>query len=200
MKKNEKKIDRRIIKTKEKLSSALIELMKQKPINEIRISELCDACDISRATFYNNFNKIEEVLEYYILKFAHPIEEMAIQNLRTRAYSFEEIFASVTGPIVDSLSRNDNFPYLILQHNNPKDFTELLYNLFYTSVTGMLEECKKYYTIDIPADIFVQHTVGSLTALFLYYLQNRNKYSMDDFKKYLAITILHKYHITLKDN
>ncbi len=49
---------------KRALSTALKELMLTKPITDIRIQELTNACDLSRHTFYNHFHDIYELLEW----------------------------------------------------------------------------------------------------------------------------------------
>lgn len=46
----------------ESLTQALIQLMEQKPLREINISELCDRAGVSRVSFYRNFNSMEDIL------------------------------------------------------------------------------------------------------------------------------------------
>lgn len=50
--------------TKEALSSTLKELAKEKPINKITVTELVEACDIKRQTFYYHFQDIYDLLEW----------------------------------------------------------------------------------------------------------------------------------------
>ena len=40
----------------ESLTEALIQLMRKKPLAEIKISELCDKAGVSRVSFYRNFD------------------------------------------------------------------------------------------------------------------------------------------------
>ena len=47
------KKDRRIRKSKEALKNSLIELMKEKPVNNITVKELVLTADLNRSTFYN---------------------------------------------------------------------------------------------------------------------------------------------------
>ncbi len=48
--------------TKERLADALIELMVEKPLSEISISELADKAQVNRASFYRNFHSKDEIL------------------------------------------------------------------------------------------------------------------------------------------
>lgn len=46
----------------ESLTEALIQLMRKKPLAEIKISELCDKAGVSRVSFYRNFDSIPQIL------------------------------------------------------------------------------------------------------------------------------------------
>ena len=60
-----RKTDLRVIKTKQKLANTLLEMMTSESIDNIKISSLCTHAGVSRATFYNNFNVIYDVLNYH---------------------------------------------------------------------------------------------------------------------------------------
>ena len=48
----EKKKDLRVIKTKKMIYTALVELMKEKTFEEIKVSDICEIDLINRSTFY----------------------------------------------------------------------------------------------------------------------------------------------------
>lgn len=50
----------------EHITDALLELLKDKPIGEISVSELCNLAEIGRVSFYRNFESKEEILKRYI--------------------------------------------------------------------------------------------------------------------------------------
>lgn len=47
------------------ITESLLELLKDKPLNDISISELCSHAQVGRATFYRNFEVKEDVLNVY---------------------------------------------------------------------------------------------------------------------------------------
>lgn len=57
-----KREDRRIRRTRKLLQDALIELLRQKPLAKIRITEIVDEADVSRPTFYHHFDTKEDLL------------------------------------------------------------------------------------------------------------------------------------------
>ena len=46
----------------EHITAAMLSLLKEKPLSEISISELCDRAGVGRASFYRNFQEKEDVL------------------------------------------------------------------------------------------------------------------------------------------
>ena len=58
-----KSTDIRVIKTQKALMEALEELIKNKKLSCITITELCTAAKINRNTFYYHYNNIYELLE-----------------------------------------------------------------------------------------------------------------------------------------
>ena len=57
-----KKEDRRVRKTKRLLRSALTDLLKEKPIQEIKVREIADMVDINRGTFYQHYRDVYDML------------------------------------------------------------------------------------------------------------------------------------------
>lgn len=53
---------------KEHLTSALLELLEQKPIAEISISELCEKAQVGRSSFYRNYQDKEDIVRQYLQK------------------------------------------------------------------------------------------------------------------------------------
>jgi AcrR family transcriptional regulator len=48
------------------IAEGFVSLMLQKKLNEITVKEIMKATDLSRQTFYQLFDSVEDVLEYHI--------------------------------------------------------------------------------------------------------------------------------------
>ena len=68
------KIDRRRIKTKKAIKTALITLMTEKELPQITVKELSQKADINRKTFYTHYNNIFNIFD--------EIENELVQNLK----------------------------------------------------------------------------------------------------------------------
>jgi len=54
--------DRRVRYTRMVLRESMLDLLKDKPINQISVTELCKAADVNRNTFYNHYNTPYEII------------------------------------------------------------------------------------------------------------------------------------------
>ncbi|MDR2202410.1 MAG: TetR family transcriptional regulator C-terminal domain-containing protein [Clostridiales bacterium] len=57
------KSDRRTKYTKSVLVSSFFTLLKQKPVNKITVTELCELADVNRGTFYLHYYDVYDLLE-----------------------------------------------------------------------------------------------------------------------------------------
>ena len=58
-----KREDKRVVYTKMFLKEALLQLMKEKPIDKISVTELCRRAEINRNTFYAHYDTPKSVLK-----------------------------------------------------------------------------------------------------------------------------------------
>lgn len=90
----EKKVDRRVIKTRRQLKKGLAALMKEKSVNQITVKELVEEVDINRSTFYLHFKDIQDLLreieENIEAQIKRAIEEHPIVSGNENAFYFIE--------------------------------------------------------------------------------------------------------------
>lgn len=58
----QKSLNPAAVRSRKWLTDALLELMKDKPFQEISISEIAEKADLSRRTFYRSFSSKEEII------------------------------------------------------------------------------------------------------------------------------------------
>ena len=90
----EKKVDRRVIKTRRQLKKGLAALMKEKSVNQITVKELVEEVDINRSTFYLHFKDIQDLLREIEVnmeaQIKRAIEEHPIVSGNENAFYFIE--------------------------------------------------------------------------------------------------------------
>ena len=84
--------DQRIKLTKRLLAESLVELLKEKPLEKVTVTELCRKAGINRATFYNHYDMPADVLRVIDEDFSrHVLDELKSANCST-ALEMMEVF------------------------------------------------------------------------------------------------------------
>lgn len=60
------KTDLRVIKTEKILNETLLEILKEKSFEEVKVSDICDKALINRSTFYSHFTDKYDLLNSLI--------------------------------------------------------------------------------------------------------------------------------------
>jgi AcrR family transcriptional regulator len=76
-------MDLRVRKTLRGIRSALVEIAKHKPLEQITVKELCEQALINKATFYSHYNNINALIE--------EIEDEFVKNL-TEEIEYTHLF------------------------------------------------------------------------------------------------------------
>src|SRR5882672_10097757 len=58
-----KKVDRRTNRTRRSLSTALVELVKEKRFDDITVQNVIDRADVGRSTFYSHFRDKDDLFQ-----------------------------------------------------------------------------------------------------------------------------------------
>ena len=88
---NEKQ-DLRIVKTKKVLYMALVDLMREKTFEEIKVSEICSRALVNRSTFYAHYEDKYEFLVDFLDTFKDSLTsylDTNDNNLNTKEYYME---------------------------------------------------------------------------------------------------------------
>lgn len=81
---------------KEHMTKACIELLKEKPIEKITVSELCERSGTGRATFYRNYKDMTDIVRKYLIRLNHEwtedpsILQSGMRNLAASVFSHFE--------------------------------------------------------------------------------------------------------------
>lgn len=70
------------LRTRNELAAALKELLKEKPITQVRVRELTDCCGLYRQTFYYHFEDVYDLLDW---AFQQDVELLACWPMRYAA-------------------------------------------------------------------------------------------------------------------
>lgn len=78
---------RKKLSVKEKIAETTLDILGEKSINDIRISEITDKAGVARASFYRNFKNFDEVLDFIADQYAINFNEQIIPMLMLNDYN-----------------------------------------------------------------------------------------------------------------
>ncbi len=96
----EERLDRRVKYTRMVLRESLLELLKDRPVSEITLTELCRKADINRNTFYAHYASVRELLSAIEEDLFKEVKEAVERSVRV-----ESILPMIT-EICESIQRN----------------------------------------------------------------------------------------------
>ena len=137
--------DLRVRKTKKALFDAFINLLSQKPFDEITVNELCDEAGVRRATFYKHYSDKFDFLTAYVKLVRDRIDRHIWKDekpLLTPDYYVEYAkrfiyFLSENKNIVQNLCKTSLFPSVLalILVQNYKDTCERLHMSVNSGIT-----------------------------------------------------------------
>lgn len=160
-------VDRRVRKTKQALRQGLAELLREKPIRDIRVRELVERVDISRGTFYLHYRDIYDLLE-------QVESEMGAEILAIlKAHAPSETWKSAYGILVDLfayLAENAAMCTVLLGPHGDMGFINRLKGFV---KENCLVEWGHYYTgsLDIDRSYFYSFVLSAWFGLFETWLE-----------------------------
>ena len=91
------KIDRRVVRSRDRLGDAMIELIQEKPFGEITVQEVLDRAGVSRTTFYAHYRDMDDLFMSDVDEFLEGAAAMLTRGGDTsdRVAPVEEFFAHV---------------------------------------------------------------------------------------------------------
>lgn len=111
-----KQVDRRVLRSRAKIRSALFELLKQKPYAQISVTELTERAGLNRKTFYMHYTSLDDVLAEVEDDFAAALSRVLADSsfYDTRMISSEMVYGVEAAvrenyDVLECLSRAQSF-------------------------------------------------------------------------------------------
>lgn len=162
-------------------SNTLLDCLKSKPLEELTVNDLCTATNYPRATFYNYFDDIYDLLNHCWIRIAEDIaiddfsalrDEERTEVLFERCYSF--------------LRNYEESVEKILRHNPEGGrFQESLRCFIRKHIYIIIQNCPCCVKYQVPAEMIAEHYSNTIEMLLEWCFVRKNR-----LKKENALTAL----------
>lgn len=165
------KIDRRVQRTRQLLHKSLMELILEKPYDQITVQDILDHANVGRATFYGHFSDKDDLL----------LGGLDDAQFDIRQYVEEADAAADKGKLIPSYSlfhhaQQFHLLYKALLGNHG---IEIVKTAFRKHLTHMVEQRLKQHSpaFSLPLPVMSQYLVGALMTLMTWWLDHDMPYS-----------------------
>lgn len=186
-----KKEDRRTSYSKRMIRESLYELMAEKPINKISVTEICEKADVNRSTFYAYYTDIYDlhksiIEEFFILQknvIKHIKESIKSKNALNE-FTYSD-FYKIVYYYLKTVKENTALYKFIFNQNADNTVHASFAKITYQTIKEVLnplivderaEELKKAFTF----------VAGGTTALIMKWMENNCDTPLDILASYVA--------------
>ncbi len=156
------KVDVRIVKSKESLMSALVDLLNKKKLEDLTISEICQEADVNRNTFYSHYTSVRELFDEMNGKYMETLFASAKMFDEPNDSNIKNLLS-----VLEKMKERGNLTKIIFAESNSiKLLNNLLQFLFSFSIIDnskseylSLEECNSFL-------------IGGISNLILRWIEN----------------------------
>lgn len=168
---------------KDRLSNTVLELMGEKNISEIKISELTDRAKVARASFYRNFNTFDEILDYIAANYAKSFNELIKPMLAEKNYN---AWHSVVQKVLTSI------------YEKKDKFTDILSDnlrVIYYKVQKIFERNANHEWVATPLVKYEHRAkLSAFYSVCMAWIQNGAKESIEEMTLFMLEKILQIYN------
>ena len=179
----------RVIKTKLSLYNGLLELMKEKSFEEIKVSEMCSKSLINRSTFYDHFGDKNDLFNNLI----DDLKNGLITNLKVtkETSNIHDYFLEVINLLLLEIENKKDIFSSLVKNNNSHIARDMFSYATYNTVLSYIED-RYENTTNMKTEDIINYYLSGVINITLCYLQdvknfNRNNL-MNNFRKLIPHT------------
>jgi AcrR family transcriptional regulator len=177
------KTDLRIVKTKKILFNSLLNLMKIKNFEKIKISDICEESLINRSTFYAHYDdKYELLIDLFEERKLSLLK--VLEDNENKAFS-KEYLMELLSILIDHIEENKEIYSAILANNRNGILIDFLIDAIEKDVSEKLKGNSEINASDLPLDIIVKFYAGGLINIGIDCITRTKKYSKKELLLYI---------------
>ena len=181
-----KKDDLRVIKTRKLIYQTLLDLMKEKTFEEIKVSDICSKAIINRSTFYAHYEDKYELLIDFLSnlkeEFARELNDSCKENLSIREY-----YIRLISLFLDHIDSKRDVYNSIMVNNRSSIMMDILLSVVNDDILKRFKE--NDINLKVPTEVISKFYLGGVINIGMEWLSNSNKYTKEEILDYLELLI-----------
>jgi AcrR family transcriptional regulator len=174
------KMDRRQLRTKQLLRKTLFELMEEKTIESITVTDISIRADINRGTFYLHFRDVSDMLEQIKEEMFEKIRRVVIQMdpKEVMEYASKGEAYPIPVKIFEEIVRNADFFKAIFGPNGDMSFARRLKDFMSKHIYNKLTYLQPQdENLLVPRDFIIAYMSSANLGVVLHWIESGMKLS-----------------------
>ncbi len=186
-----KNIDTRVQYTKNALKTALLSIMKTKPISKITIKELCDEAGLNRGTFYLHYMEPNDVLREIEDEFMRDHLNLFAPYIETQHDTIR------LSDLFTCMIQNKELCLILMGHNGAPQFMERIKNAIWPTLLADWQQEFPEYTIQ-DLELVHEFTFPGATQMLLRWMRDDAGLSAEQIARRLD-RLGHYCHLAIRE-
>lgn len=180
------KNDLRVLKTKQNIHVALTNLLKNKPLTLIKVTELCKEASINRGTFYFHYQEVGDVFKELFEEIMSDLQKSYNEPYRHKAFFTAENLDPKTVRIFHHIKKYEDFYKIILS----KEVSTEYYYMLFDAIRSLCIEDKNIVHSGNPTEYLYSYSANAIIGLIIEWYRHDFQESADEMNVQL-VNILH---------
>ncbi len=183
MKKN---TDLRIVKTQKAIYNALLELMKDKSFESIKVSDICATALVNRSTFYAHYEDKYELLVDFVDTLKSALAETLEQN--ENIFNTREYYIEMIRLLLEHMEDKKDVYYSMLLNNRGSITSDITIDTLSKDIKKRLQKEPKVKS-NVPSEIISVFYLGAVAGVVIKWLMSPKDYTKQEIIDYLDVLI-----------
>jgi len=183
--KDKTKVDPRIIRTRQLIKDAFIDLLQEMDLNKITVNRIAERATVNRVTFYLHYRDIQDMMENMAKEMGEKLG--LIMRDSTTYKSIEETDSVKLLNLLEHIAENAKFYKVVLASTKTPIFTEQLLKIITETITKRREVDSLHIKTDIQKDIIIWYGSSALIGTIISWLRNDMPYTPQYLAKQLSL-------------
>lgn len=183
-----KKIDPRIIRTRQLLRSALLSLIPQKGYDDITVQDITEYATLNRSTFYLHYNDKDHLMQTMIEDVFTELEDIPRQKPQqeTNVRYIERIYTH----LFQHVYKHKEFYKVMFQERSVARFTQQIHG--HIEALGLKwMAVRKWEQVQIPPELFISFIGSGFMGMIRWWISNDFPYPPDYMaQQFMRLTLI----------
>ncbi|OKP97156.1 TetR/AcrR family transcriptional regulator [Paenibacillus sp. P46E] len=172
--------DPRVLRTRELLRNALIELLEEMDVQKISVNRIAERAKINRVTFYLHYRDIPDMLEKLADDMVEDINQVVHSNYKRKSETGIQEDWPVLESLLKHIAENAKFYKVVFTSRRSTIFTDRLFSLMAEMISARVngkEISVGQSNVTIQKDIAVWYGSAALIGTIVAWLRNDMPYT-----------------------